>query len=265
MVRLGHGADGEIENSFATDQHGGVYIATDRKLYRFVAGRGGGRGSPGRSAIPTATSHKPGQVDDGTGTTPDRDAGRLRQHHRQRRPDGRRRVPHAGSSCTHGRCGCAMVCKVPVFTQAARAPTENSLIAAGRSMIVENNYGYKGPTSVDRRQLTAPGFARIDINRDGTGCRLVWTQHDRARPDRRPEAVARRNGLIYTYTKDPGAIGSLVLDRAGLPHRPRRLQAVRREPASATTTTTPGSRSAAARTAVPRDARWDHRPLRIGS
>src|SRR6202012_3011765 len=38
VVRLGHGSVGEIENSFAADQHGGVYIASDLRLYRFVAG-----------------------------------------------------------------------------------------------------------------------------------------------------------------------------------------------------------------------------------
>ena len=32
-IRLGNGADGEIENSFAVGQQGDVYIDTNRKLY----------------------------------------------------------------------------------------------------------------------------------------------------------------------------------------------------------------------------------------
>ena len=36
------------------------------------------------------------------------------------------------------------VCEVPVFGKGASA-TENSLITAGRSLIVENNYGYQDP------------------------------------------------------------------------------------------------------------------------
>ena len=52
---------------------------------------------------------------------------------------------------------------------------ENSLIGAGRSMIVENNYGYQRPASVEGGQVTTAGFARVDLNRAGTGCRLVWT------------------------------------------------------------------------------------------
>src|SRR5262249_54849614 len=40
-VRLGSGANGEIENSIATGMQGDVYIATNRQLYRFGAGADG--------------------------------------------------------------------------------------------------------------------------------------------------------------------------------------------------------------------------------
>ncbi len=46
---------------------------------------------------------------------------------------------------------------------------ENSLIGAGRSMIVENDYGYQSPASVEGGQVTTAGFARVDLNRAGTG------------------------------------------------------------------------------------------------
>ena len=47
------------------------------------------------------------------------------------------------------RRGCSgqrQVLRVPVFAKGAGA-TENSLIAAGRSLIVENNYGYTDPSA----------------------------------------------------------------------------------------------------------------------
>lgn len=70
VIRLGSGSDGEIENSFATDQHGGVYIATNRKLYRFGAGAGDVPEIEWQITYPNSGEHKPGQVDDGTGSTP---------------------------------------------------------------------------------------------------------------------------------------------------------------------------------------------------
>jgi hypothetical protein len=72
VIRLGSGSDGEIENSFATDQRGGVYIATNRKLYRFGAGTGGVPKIRWQITYPNSGKHKPGRVDDGTGSTPTR-------------------------------------------------------------------------------------------------------------------------------------------------------------------------------------------------
>jgi hypothetical protein len=72
-------------------------------------------------------------------------------------------------------------------------------------MIVENDYGYTGPASAQGGPLTAAGFARVDVNRDGNGCHLVWTN----RTERAPTVVSKPSlagGLIYTYTKDPGAL-----------------------------------------------------------
>jgi hypothetical protein len=209
-VRLGRGALGEIENSFATDQSGGVYIATNRKLYRFGADRRGRPRVVWQVAYPNSFEHKPGQVDDGTGTTPTvmpggfvnitdnadpmdvvvyRTAAHptalVRRHGRRVRVGARR-----------------LVCRVPVFARGA-SDTENSIIAAGRAMIVENNFGYTGPAAVMGGRRTVPGFARVDLNRSGTGCRLVWTNRVLAAPTVVPK-LSLANGLIYTYTKPMG-------------------------------------------------------------
>jgi hypothetical protein len=210
-MHLGNGALGEIENSFATGMQGDVYIATNRKLYRFVAGRGGVPRIVWQTTYPNSFQHKPGQVDDGTGTTPTVMQGGYvnitdnadpmdimvyrtaqhpsrivgRGHHRRRQALPRQ------------------VCRVPVFGKGA-SDDENSIIVAGRAMIAENNYGYTDPGSITLGKLTAPGFVRVDIDANGLGCHKVWTNTS----ERAPTAVSKLSlatGLVYTYTKEPGA------------------------------------------------------------
>ncbi len=198
VMRVGHGGVGEIENSFATDQHGGVYIASDLRLYRFVAGSGGVPRITWSVRYPNSGTAKPGQVDAGTGTTPTVMAGGYVNITDNADPMDvlvyRTAVKPRGSR---------LVCKVPVFGRGA-GDTENSLIAAGRSIIVENNYGYTGPTSTSGGAVTTPGFARVDINRSGEGCHTVW----RNTTDAAPTVVSKLSlatGLVYTYTKTTGA------------------------------------------------------------
>ena len=84
-----------------------------------------------------------------------------------------------------------VVCEVPVFEPGASA-TENSLITAGRSLIVENNYGYQDPLGANAGAVTEAGFARVDVNKSGNGCRRSgrtpkfvrppWSRSSRPRP-----------------------------------------------------------------------------------
>ncbi|MFL5829219.1 MAG: hypothetical protein ACJ76X_04820 [Solirubrobacteraceae bacterium] len=202
VVRLGRGADGEIENSFAVDPvGGGVYIASNRRLYRFTAGRGGRPRVVWKVRYPNSGLHKLGQVDDGTGTTPTVMPGGLVSITDNADPMD---VVVYRTAARLGRHVPRQVCRVPVFQRGASA-TENSLIGAGRSMVVENNYGYDGPAAVALGKLSAPGFARVDVNRSGTGCRLVWTNSVERAPSVVPK-LSLRAGLVYTYTKDPGAL-----------------------------------------------------------
>jgi hypothetical protein len=198
-VALGHGALGEIENSFATGMQGDVYIATNRKLYRFAAGRRGRPRIVWQVAYPNSGEHKPGQVDDGTGTTPTVMPGGLVNITDNADPMD---VVVYRTAPRLARRERRLVCRVPVFSRGA-SDTENSLIAAGRSMIVENNYGYQGPQSVSGSAVTAPGLARVDVNANGHGCHLVWTDRTVAAPTVVPK-LALANGLVYTYTKGAG-------------------------------------------------------------
>jgi hypothetical protein len=210
-MTVGHGSLGEIENSFATGAGGGVYIASNREMYRFAAGRNGAPKISWQAGYPNSFETKPGQVDDGTGTTPTVMQGGYVSITDNADPMDvvvyRTALHPVRRVRRHGRVAKIalprMACKVPVFKRGA-SDTENSLLAAGRSMIVENNYGYTGPTSVETGGLTAPGLARVDINAQGTGCRRVWTNSSVAAPTVVPK-LSIGAGLIYTYTKGPGS------------------------------------------------------------
>jgi outer membrane protein assembly factor BamB len=196
VLRLGE----EIENSFAIDRRG-VYIASDRRMYRFGLRRGRPR-VVWRATYRNSGIHKPGQVDAGTGTTPTimqgglvaitdnadpmnvvvyRTAARLRR--------GERRT----------------VCEVPVFARGASA-TENSLITAGRSLFVENNHGYQDPFGPSSGAVTEPGFARVDVRRGARGCRLVWTNRE-VRASTVVPKLSTRTGLIYAYERAAAPAG----------------------------------------------------------
>lgn len=86
-----------------------------------------------------------------------------------------------------------------MFRKGASA-TENSIIATGRSMIVENNYGYfPAPDATSNGKTTAPGVERVDIGRGGRGCSTVWRSREIS-PSTVPK-LSLASGLIYLYTK----------------------------------------------------------------
>jgi hypothetical protein len=191
----------EIENSFAVGRDA-VYVVSDRRMYRFSANRAGRPRVDWKVTYRNSGIHKPGQVDAGSGTTPTilpggyvaitdnadpmdvtvyRTAVRLARHQRR------------------------VVCQVPVFDKGASA-TENSLIGSGRSLIAENNYGYQDPFGPTGGAITSPGFARVDINSRGTGCRLVWTNRTERAPSVVPK-LSTKTQLVYAYTQDANPLG----------------------------------------------------------
>jgi hypothetical protein len=197
-LRLGE----EIENSFAVGRDG-VYIVSDRRMYRFRAGRDGAPRVDWKVKYRNSGQVKPGQVDAGSGTTPTlmrggyvaitdnadpmhvvvyRTAPRLPRHRHR------------------------LVCQVAVFRRGASA-TENSLITAGRSLVVENNYGYRDPFGPLAGTITEPGFARVDVGADGRACRRVWTNTTERGATVVPK-LSTRTGLIYTYTQEPDPAGT---------------------------------------------------------
>ncbi len=184
-----------ITNSFAVDETGGVYVVSDRALYRFDAGRGGSIVQSWRRRYDNHGAQKPGQVDDGSGTTPtvmgddyvaitdNANPMKVVVYRRAKRIGGERRL----------------VCEKPVFRRGASA-TDNSLIATRHSLVVENNFGYEGPTSTTQGGVTAPGIERVMVERDGKGCHTAW-RSDEISPTVVPK-LSLANGLVYAYTKN---------------------------------------------------------------
>jgi len=181
-----------VGNSFAVDEQGGVYIVSDAALYRFEA-RPGRVKTIWRRRYANIGIAKPGQSEKGSGTTPtlmgkklvaitdNADPMDVLVFKRARRVKGRR-----------------LVCRQPVFAKGA-SDTDQSLIATPRSMVVENNYGYTGPSSVMQGKTTTPGLARVNLRPRGRGCRVAWTSSEVA-----PSVVPKLSlgaGLVYTYTK----------------------------------------------------------------
>jgi hypothetical protein len=182
-----------IGNSFAADETGATYIVSNHALYRFVAAADGTPVVSWRTAYDRGTRLKPGQANFGSGTTPTITAAGLVAITDNADPQ-----MHV---IAYRRDTGAEVCQQGVFAD-GQSDTENSLIAAGNSLFVENNYGYSGPASVELGGLTTPGLARVDVDPAAGVCRLVWTNSS----ERAPSVVAKvslGNGLLYTYTKDP--------------------------------------------------------------
>jgi hypothetical protein len=192
-IRLGE----DIQNSFTIDRDA-IYVASSKRMYRFRAGAGKPR-IDWKVTYRNSGLVKPGQADAGSGTTPtimsggyvaitdNADPMNVVVYRKARKlKKGQRRI----------------VCTVPVFAKGASA-TENSLITAGRSLFVENNYGYQDPFGPNTGALTTPGLARVDVRKGGS---KVWTNTT----ERVPTVVSKLStatGLIYTYTRDEDPLG----------------------------------------------------------
>jgi hypothetical protein len=189
-----------IGNSFAMDETGGVFIVTDKAQYRFDATRKGKPKVSWRVRYDNIGKLKPGQFDAGSGTTPTLMGKRylsIADNAARMQVVVIRRARHLNPGQRR------VVCEQPVFRRGAGA-TENSIIATGRSMIVENNYGYAPPPdATSNGNTTEPGVARVDIKRNGKGCRTVWTSSEIS-PSTVPK-MSLATGLIYLYTKPKGA------------------------------------------------------------
>ncbi len=196
--------DGEqIENSFSVAS-GGVYIVSNKRMYKLRANENDKPKILWQQRYPNSGIVKPSQVDAGSGTTPTNLEGGYVAITDNADP---MKVVVYRTKTNLKKNEHRAVCKVPVFEQGASA-TENSLIGTKRSLIVENNYGYQDPFGPNTGAVTEAGFARVDINRNGKGCTKKWTNTEVRAPTAVPK-MSTKTGLIYTYARpeDPANQG----------------------------------------------------------
>jgi hypothetical protein len=187
-----------IANGHAVSSDNGAFIASQKAMYRFDPDQFGRPCMTWRERYTQGFSVKPGQVELGTGTTPTlmgtryvtiTDNASPRMHVlvylRAKHVKGKR-----------------LTCSVPVF-RAGASCTENSLVCTDKSIIVENNYGYRSANQdTTQGRTTTPGITRIDLNKKGKG-HVVWTNNAVSIPSLITK-MSLANGLIYTYTKPAG-------------------------------------------------------------
>ncbi|RMF17292.1 MAG: hypothetical protein D6761_04595 [Candidatus Dadabacteria bacterium] len=182
----------QIQNSFATAADG-VYVVSNRALYRFTADRHGVR-LHWRETYPSGHA-KAGQIDDGSGTTPTLFGGRYVAIADASTPRVQVRVYDRLAEDDR------LVCALPVFLPGSSA-TENSLIAYGNSLIIDNNAGFDFFLKFTRGQTTGSGMARIDVDAERRTCVTRW-ENDVYAPSVVPR-LSTASGLIYVYGKKPG-------------------------------------------------------------
>jgi hypothetical protein len=187
----------KIDNGTATDETGGVFVVSNAAMYRFDADPvTGGPVITWRESYDAGTHVKAGQIDIGSGTTPTLMGTDYVTISDNAEPRMHVLVYRRAKTVS----GPRLVCQQAVFS--GTSSNENSLIATDRSIVVENNFGYKGWTSTTHGQTTKPGIARVDLDAGG-GCHTAWTNEQ----DSIPTLVSKMslaNGLIYTYTKPRG-------------------------------------------------------------
>ena len=187
-----------ISKSFATDEKGGVYILSDYALYRFQVGPGGTPQNTWRSEYDRGTREKPGQNQQGSGTTPtlfDDFAG----NRFVAIADNADPFMHVN---VYNRQTGALVAQQAVFSAfPQRNACENSLIAVNHSIVVENNFGNSTPASTLGPLTTVPGIDRVDFDPATGQSQVAWENATVAVPSVVSQ-LSTGDGLVYTYAKD---------------------------------------------------------------
>ncbi|WGY01504.1 hypothetical protein QI633_23585 [Nocardioides sp. QY071] len=183
-----------IFNSVSTDETGGVYFVSTHRSYRLDAAADGTPQVTWSIPYDRGSVKKPGMLSQGSGTSPTLIGERWIAIADNAEPQSHVIVYDRRKGVTDREH-----CSIPVLASGA-STTENSLVAAGESLIIENNYGYAGVQSTLLGKTTTPGVSRVMIDPDG--CHVAWTN-----PTSAPTSVPKAslgNGLVYVYSKPKG-------------------------------------------------------------
>lgn len=190
-----------IENSFAVGEDG-VYILSDRALYRFSQDGSGRIVQDWRTEYDRGPGKKPGHITRGSGTTVTLVGGL----------DGLAVITDNAEPRIHllfvQRSDGSVTCRVPVFEE-GRSGTDVSTAgfehadadgdsAGVYSVLIENNWGHhRFPRSHPEAGLTRVDATRLD---DGTyACSEVWASQEKSIGVFK---LSLGNGLAYMYWRD---------------------------------------------------------------
>ena len=151
----------EIQNAIAVDAQA-TYVVSDHAQYAFASDADGRPVELWRHPYDRGTKRKVGSINQGSGTTPTLIGDRYITFADNADPRINIVVLHRGR-VEAGKS--REICKIPVFAEGASA-TDNSMIGWGRSIILENNFGYtNGFTQKDWGAIRG-GIVRVDIRDD---------------------------------------------------------------------------------------------------
>jgi len=192
QIRL---AGEEIQNGFSVDREA-VYIVSDHALYALARDAENRPRVLWREPYDRGSGRKLGSIDQGSGTTPTLFGKRYITITDNADPRVhllvyRRRPAYTGKR---------LLCKLPLFEPGASA-TDNSMIAYGRSIILENNHGYRNAIQQTDFDHIAGGIVRVDLREDESGCDVIWRSPEKA-PSNVPKLSAA-TGLAFFYTFAP--------------------------------------------------------------
>lgn len=191
-----------FEHGFVIGQDG-IFLVSDRALYGFHFDAQAQKLEPlFREEYTRGTERTGGVLSWGSGSTPtlvgdhliaitdsaDQQIDLLVYDRRKEPPNGRR-----------------LVCKVPLFAPGASA-NENSVVATGRSLIVQNWFGAVEELTDAKPEELVGGVVRIDVREDEGGCDEVWNSPELK--TRGSLKLSTATGLIYGSMLDDGAAGA---------------------------------------------------------
>ncbi|MBR3588745.1 MAG: hypothetical protein IKL16_04205 [Clostridia bacterium] len=198
----------EIQNTFAVCDDG-IYIVSDTAMYRFDIKEDGTPYYTWRTAYDRGTTLKPGAINQGSGTTPtlldvpvyDKEGeGAVQVGVRKLcaitdNADGRVNI------VVYDRVTGEVVDQEPLFTE-GKSVSENSIVAYGRSFVIENNYSESGAGFLENNPTSEPGVTRFDMNYDCTELKMAW--HSNEASATVVPKMSTQNGILYLYTREYG-------------------------------------------------------------
>lgn len=195
----------EIQNTLAICEDG-IYIVSDTAMYRFDIKKDGTPYYTWRTAYDRGTSLKPGAINQGSGTTPTLlDVPVYNKQGKGAKQTGIRRLCAITDNADgrvniviYDRITGEVIDRVPLFTE-GKSVSENSIVAYGRSFIIENNYSESGAGFLVKNPTSEPGVTRIDMNYDCTKAFVVW-ESEEASATVVPK-MSTENGILYLYTR----------------------------------------------------------------